>query len=67
MYRVLYPQRCTLSLTPSRGIWVIDQLKAACNVKPRPETERMVMDWLRSSRIVHRPGHEPGPPASGLL
>jgi hypothetical protein len=55
MYRVLSPQRCTLSLRWSRGTWAIDQLKAACNGAAAPATRRVVMEWLRGKPAVHLP------------
>jgi len=76
VYRVLYPQRCTLSLVPSRGIWTLDQLKAACNRPPDPATTRAVVEWLRNGPVapcpvsrsrarVRREGQGP-PPANDL-
>lgn len=49
VYRVMEPQRCTLSLVPTHGIWVIDQLKASCNRAARGTTMRAVMEWLRKT------------------
>lgn len=68
IYRVLYPQRCTLSLVPSRGKWVLDQLKAACNQPPTLATTRAVMDWLRngSAGPDPSPGTEPCAPRALL-
>jgi hypothetical protein len=53
--RVLSPERCTLSLRVSRGRWVFDQLKAACNAAVSPATERAVAEWLAGSPIIHVP------------
>jgi hypothetical protein len=55
IYRVLSPERCTLSLRVSRGRWVFDQLKASCNAAVSPATERIVVEWLASSPIIHVP------------
>jgi len=55
IYRVLSPERCTLSLRVSRGKWVFDQLKAACNAAVSPATERAVAEWLAGSPIIHVP------------
>ena len=46
VYQVLSPERCTLSVRLSRGRWRIDQLKAAVNREPRPETVVAVKAWF---------------------
>lgn len=47
VYRVLAPERCTLSLVRKNRTWRIDQLKAACNRPPRRETREVVASWFR--------------------
>ena len=46
IYRVLAPERCTLSLKLSRGRWVIDQLKCRSNQEPGAEVVEAVTQWL---------------------
>lgn len=50
IYRVLSPQRCTLSLCRGsgrrRGRWVISELKAACNGRVSGATRQSVLAWL---------------------
>jgi hypothetical protein len=57
IYRVLAPERCTLSLVKRRGVWVMGQIKAACNKDVRTETRAAIQAWLESSR---RPVTETG-------
>ena len=45
-YRVLFPERCTLSLKRGARGWEIDQLQAPCNRKASPGTWRFVRNWL---------------------
>ena len=54
IYRVLAPERCTLSLVKRDGRWVIGQLEAARNQPVRPETRAAVLAWLRSARPPRR-------------
>jgi len=67
-YRVLAPQRCTLSIRKRRGRWEIDQLKAACNAQPSIGAVQAVSMWLHNSRLsvepdpaVARPRRRRGP------
>ena len=47
IYRVMRPERATLSLViTSGGRWVMDQLLCRDNVPVKPRTEAMVEDWL---------------------
>jgi hypothetical protein len=47
IYRVLAPERATLSIVEgASGEWVISQLKATCNNPVRAETLDAVNDWL---------------------
>ena len=46
IYRVLQPERATLSLAKRAGRWHIDQLKGACNRPVRPDTRQAVLAWL---------------------
>jgi hypothetical protein len=45
-YRVLFPERCTLSLRRDARGWDVDQLKAACNRQASKGTWRFVRSWL---------------------
>ena len=54
-YRVLAPQRCTLSLRKRRGRWEVDQLKAACNAAPSAAAVQAVGRWLQDSRLAAEP------------
>ena len=54
-YRVLEPQRCTLSIKKRGGHWAVDQFKAACNADPSDEAGRVVRKWLREARLVAAP------------
>lgn len=50
LYRVLEPERCTLSIVRSRRGWRVKELKIANNLEPtRPETYRAVRRWLSQS------------------
>jgi hypothetical protein len=46
IYRVLWPERATLSLTRRAGRWHVDQLKGPCNRPVQAGTRRAVLDWL---------------------
>lgn len=48
VYRVLEPERATLSLAwrPDRGAWQIEQLRGIRNHPVGPPTEKAVRDWL---------------------
>lgn len=46
IYRVLSPQRCTLSIVPSGRRWVIGQLKTRANGKASTATYQTVHHWL---------------------
>jgi len=46
VYRVLSPQRCTLSIVPSGEKWVCGQLKARANGRAWTSAFRMVEHWL---------------------
>jgi len=52
IYRVLHPERATLSIErgPDRQ-WHIGELKAPCNATVRPETRLFVQDWLDRYRL----------------
>jgi hypothetical protein len=58
-YRVLAPERCTLSLKKRAGRWVIDQLKAACNTQPSLGVAQAVGMWLHQSRLATEPERPP--------
>jgi len=46
IYRVLWPERCTLALTRRGNTWVPSELKRACNLPPSEATQRAVQQWL---------------------
>jgi len=47
IYRVLAPERATLSIVKGAdGCWGINELKLACNKSPAPETVQAVQAWL---------------------
>lgn len=53
IYRVLHPERATLSIMPGPGgDWQISQLLLASNRSPQRETERFVESWLRSYSLA---------------
>lgn len=47
IYRVLAPQRCTLSIRLRRGRWVIGELKGTANSSASAETVAAVRRWLK--------------------
>jgi hypothetical protein len=47
IYRVLRPQRCTLSITVTENTFRIDELAGKDNCPPFPKTKRAVEWWLR--------------------
>jgi len=52
IYRVLKPERATLSLQPAaNGEWGIDQLLRACNQPVSPKTLRAVRTWLARESV----------------
>lgn len=52
IYRVLAPERATLSIVQGTGgEWVISQLKAACNKPVKEVTVMAVEEWLCKSQI----------------
>ncbi|MDR1487917.1 MAG: PcfJ domain-containing protein [Deltaproteobacteria bacterium] len=46
VYRVLWPERCTLSVARRGAEWVISELKRTCNKSPSEATRRVVEEWL---------------------
>jgi hypothetical protein len=48
IYRVDWPERCTLSVESSDGAWQMGQLKRACNQAPSPATCQYVTDWINT-------------------
>jgi hypothetical protein len=52
IYRVLQPERATLSLAPAaNGEWEIDQLLRACNQPASPMTLQTVQAWLARESV----------------
>lgn len=50
IYRLLVPQRCTLSIERSGTRWSISELECAQNRRADPATWRWVESWLRNAR-----------------
>jgi hypothetical protein len=47
VYRVIYPERATLAITPvGRGRWCISQIKGVCNVDVKCKTRSLVRAWV---------------------
>ncbi len=55
IYRVLFPERCTLSLKLRRGKWIVDQLRAARNREPGAAVVQAVNAWLAAAENSFRP------------
>lgn len=49
IYRVLRPERATLSLHCHNGRWAIEELRAKANARVRPETEAAVRAWFSAA------------------
>jgi hypothetical protein len=49
-YRVMFPERCTLSLKRAGRGWDIDQLKASCNRLASRGTWQFVRNWLHEAQ-----------------
>lgn len=56
IYRVLEPERATLSLAKRAGRWHVDQLKGPCNRPVQPGTRKAVLDWLAAENGGARAG-----------
>lgn len=48
-YRVLAPERATLSIIRTPTGWEIDDLRGPANAEPAPRTRRAVVVWLRTA------------------
>ena len=46
LYRVIEPERATLSLVKRGGRWHMDELKGPCNAPVKPTTREAVRAWL---------------------
>ena len=46
-YRVLGPERSTLSIVKKKRGWEIGELEAKYNVAASKDTEKLVNDWLK--------------------
>jgi hypothetical protein len=46
VYRVLQPERATLSLRRYGRSWAIDELKGPCNAPVTPQTQQWVQRWI---------------------
>ncbi len=54
IYRVIYPERATLSLVGQEDErWQLGELKAARNMPVQPTTKRIVESWLSQSEIIN--------------
>ncbi len=52
IYRVLKPERATLSIVKRAGSqWSIGELKASCNSAVKPETKSRIASWLESNQL----------------
>jgi hypothetical protein len=52
LYRILSPERATLSIVKGAGgDWQIGELKATCNKDVKTETRQAVEDWLNGMRL----------------
>ncbi len=49
LYKILSPERCTLSLEKNGSQWKIGQLARACNRAPSIETISFVKTWLKEN------------------
>lgn len=54
IYRVLHPERATLSIVRNStpGDWRIGELESKYNTDVRPETEDFVASWLERQRVI---------------
>ena len=59
VYRVLRPERATLSLRSRDGQWEIEELRARANTPVRPETEAAVKAWFKDARTSGTRGDPP--------
>ncbi len=50
IYRILWPERCTLAITKYGDKWFLSELKKAGNASVSPNTRKIVNDWLLSQR-----------------
>ena len=52
IYRILKPQRATLSIVKTAaGEWAIGELLVACNNSVDEKTEQKVSDWLNNAQL----------------
>lgn len=56
IYRVLEPERATLSLVRSRGRWRLQQLKGPCNANVTPATREAVRQWFEAEVAAAQQG-----------
>ncbi len=54
IYRVLEPERATLSIVRGARGWRLDQLAGPCNRPVRPETREAIRAWLETHRARRR-------------
>jgi hypothetical protein len=52
IYKVLKPERCTLSIARHRNSWKLAELKRICNESPSEATLRMVREWLAGEETI---------------
>ncbi len=51
IYRIIHPERATLSIVPSGGEWRIDELFAPCNRPVKNETRQTIQNWLSNAQL----------------
>jgi hypothetical protein len=49
VYRVIYPERCTLGIVRRKNRWHVDQVKGPCNREVGTPTHLALREWLRAS------------------
>ncbi|MBW0435667.1 PcfJ domain-containing protein [Leptospira yasudae] len=51
IYRIFFPERCTLSLFHINGDWYLDQVAAAFNKEAKAETLKKVEEWRMQNGV----------------
>ncbi len=65
VYRMLKPERATLSIVPAHGGWVLGEIRGCHNARVQPDTCQAVRNWLNARPIANRP--EPSSAKPGLF
>lgn len=50
IYRMTFPERCTLSIMKRGAKWVLCELKRTCNLPAAETTRQAVLEWLSQSQ-----------------